>query len=305
MKTIRTVVATGILIAFGASRCWAAITVDLTSAGSFASNTGALGGQFIVQQIDPQSTGTGVIDPFLSVQRKGNEQGYNTDNGTPLDTKRGGGNGYTRSLLLSEVPIVHGADISAFGGISGVDYRQFLLDINQDSGGTDRYVTLNQIQFFTTTDSSAANISLTNTQLTADLTDATASTPPQIDFNGLFGLTEAFRINNSSASPFYQIKLDFQLNSGSGSGDMFLYVPVADFGTGDKQIVMYTEFGSDPSSPNNFPSNDGFEEWAVLKPAGSTIIGHDMPEPASMAIWALGLALCGSARALRQFRRAA
>src|SRR5262249_50719966 len=99
MKTFLAAIAAGLFVS-GATQGWAAITVDLTTAGSFYSNTGALGGQFIVQQISPQSTGTGVIDPFLSVQSKGSEQGYNTDNGTPLDTKRGGGNGYTRSLLL-------------------------------------------------------------------------------------------------------------------------------------------------------------------------------------------------------------
>src|SRR4051794_20157624 len=55
----------------------------------------------IFQINDPHSsTGTGVVDPFLSIQSSPNEQGYNTNAGD-FDTKRNGQ--FTRDLLVGEL----------------------------------------------------------------------------------------------------------------------------------------------------------------------------------------------------------
>src|SRR5262249_22015928 len=101
-----------------------ATTIDLTTAGASETGTGTVGGTFQVQQISPQSTGTGVIDSFLRIQKNDTEQGYNTSLGTPLDDKAPSG-GFTRALNLNEIPTVT---------LGGITYLQFLLDINQNTG---------------------------------------------------------------------------------------------------------------------------------------------------------------------------
>jgi hypothetical protein len=57
-----------------------------------------------------------------------------------------------------------------------------------------------------------------------------------------------------------QVLLDAARNHGSGSGDMFAYIPVSAFaGTASTDFVyMYCAFG------NTDPSQGGFEEWALV-----------------------------------------
>ena len=165
-------------------------------------------------QIDPQSTGTGVIDSFVRIQQTGNESGYNTDIstfGTPLNTM---GGGFTTPLLLADVPIVM---------IDGVAYREFLLDINQTLPGA--LLSLNQIQIF---------------QSAAPLGNETvsATTTPVISFAGA---TEVFRMNTGAYTGTggggTTIQLNYALNAGSGSGDMFLYVLNSSF-TGGGALLL-------------------------------------------------------------------
>src|SRR5437899_1740853 len=92
-------------------------TIDLTSVGSSGTINGGL-----FQQTSTQPTGTGVIDSFVRIQNNGTEQGYNTS-ARPVQFDEKTDPNYTRPLLLSSVPVVN---------INGVNYRQFLLDINQN-----------------------------------------------------------------------------------------------------------------------------------------------------------------------------
>jgi hypothetical protein len=261
-------------LAIGSSSVYAT-PIDLTTAGATSGvKTSSSGDSFIVTQIDPQSTGTGVIDSFLRVQANGNEQGYNTSLGTPLDDK---GGTFTRALLLSEVPIVN---------LGGTDYYQFLLDVNQTS--SDGLLSLNQIQLFTSsTDRADGIVSLNGTE-------------PHLSFIG-GSTTEQFALASTFSNPF-SIELDYNLNPGSGAGDMFFYVaktgitPLA----GQNFLILYSQFGT-PPGPNN--TNDGFEEWAVLK---STFEGclpgqceiNGVPEPGSLLL--LGSGLCLAVRRVRR-----
>jgi hypothetical protein len=92
------------------------------------------------------------------------------------------------------------------------------------------------------------------------------------------------------------IELDYNLNSGSGSGDLFAYIKNSLF-TGATYVTLYSQFGDPPGANNN---NDGFEEWAVRS---VEIFNPPVPEPASMLMWAFGIAAAGSWR-LRKFAAA-
>ena len=101
----------------------------------------------IFQRFDPEtSTGTGVIEPFLRIQGKGIEEGYNTDTTIAFETKEGP---WTRSLSLSDVPLVT---------IDGVNYLAFLLDINQ-SMGSKSILSLDELKIFLETSGSMAGCS--------------------------------------------------------------------------------------------------------------------------------------------------
>src|SRR5882672_7556193 len=127
-KTMGLLAAVGLWVVASISAVGA--IVDLTTAGS----SGTIGGA-IFQQMDQQPTGTGVIDSFLRIQKKGNEAAYNTSGNLANPFNQLGGHQYNRDLLLSSVPIANGS-------------YQFLLDINQT--GTDPLLSLNQVQVFLT-----------------------------------------------------------------------------------------------------------------------------------------------------------
>src|SRR5690242_2808504 len=91
--------------------------VNLTTKGSTGTANGA-----VFQQIDPQSTGSGVIDPFVRINPGGSdncEHGFNTSH-RKLELDENNSPTFTHDLLLANVPVVH---------IGTTDYYQFLLDI--------------------------------------------------------------------------------------------------------------------------------------------------------------------------------
>jgi len=274
----------------------AATTIDLTTANASNTSTAgcsatlgctaASGDNFIVTQIQPQSTGTGVIDSFLRIQEGTTEQGYNTSLSTPLDDK---GGVFTRALSLGEVPTVI---------IGGVAYKQFLLDINQNGNNL---INLNQIEIFVSTadrDDGVVNPAASGTGY------------PAIGFPAVGGTTttEVFRMSASgTGTPQFTILMDYALNSGSGSGDMFLYVPVlgnfnlAGLNLDTTKVILYSQFGNPPSGSGQNVTNDGFEEWAVVKANGTPCTGFcevNTPEPGS--IFLFGTVLLGVTQTIRK-----
>jgi len=241
----------------------AATIIDLTTAGANnftpPGNTAAIGGVFRVQQISPQSTGTGVIDPFLRIQQNNTEQGYNTDLAVSLDAKAGI---WTHALHLNDIPKVT---------LDGVVYRQFLLDLNEDKGSDHEFISLNQIQIF----QSATD------RNNSGLTAAGADTAPLIAFAGE---AERFRLNDATdtGADRQEIKLNFLLNPGSGAGDMFLYVRDDAFIQTNSFVIFYSQFGSPPGAND---TSDGFEEWAVLRGPTNPFV----PEPATIVSLVCGL----------------
>jgi hypothetical protein len=200
-------------------------TVDLTAHGSSGTVNGA-----IFSQYDARPTGTGVIDSFVRIQgpaKGGPQQGYNTD-ARPLAYDENKSPQFTRSLKVSDVPTVV---------IGGVAYKEFLLDINQKA--SQPLLSLDQLKIFV---GSSGNLSgaLVNGKLG--------------------GLTAVYDLDAGGDN---WVQLNSRLNSGSGSGDMLLYVPAALFSGGD-YVYLYSAFGQ------NYSGNGGFEEWSVGVSAGVT-----------------------------------
>ena len=241
------------LAAVAAAAVWAgtasAATLDLTTAGSSGSINGA-----IFQQTDPQPTGTGVIDSFLRLQNNGIEQGYNTD-ARPVQFDEKTDPNFTRSLLLSDVPIVN---------INGVDYRQFLLDINESNGQGRELLSLDQLQIFQATSPTLNNYDTSSGQLVG-----------------------ATKIYDLDAGGDNSVLLNYDLNHGSGSGDMFAYIPNSLFDPSTPYVYLYSRFGEDAAAEGT--ADAGFEEWAVLQ--GQTPPNNEIPGPATLAFAVLGCGL--------------
>ncbi len=193
-----------------------AMALDLSAAGS----SGFVNGAFFSRTAS-QGSGTGNIDPFVRIQDNDDEKGYNTDGTLQFDTKPGP---WTHSLLLSSVPIVN---------ISGIDYREFLLDAAEPSNGS---LTLKSLKFYLLS--------------TGNVTGYPANFP-----------SSALKYNLDGAGNT-SILLD-NLESGNGATDMFAYIPTSSFSGSDQYLYLYSEFDNTGGS---------FEEWATQGGSSSTVI---------------------------------
>lgn len=209
----------------------------------------ANGALFAVTDVQP--TGTGVIDPFLTIQRTGTEQGYNTEGKFQFDEKR---QTYTNALPLNSLQSVT---------INGVEYYQFLLDINEPNNDPENLLSLNEVQLY-----------LGNT-------DSPTALVKNGDFNGF--KTPSTLVYDLDGAGDKTIELDYSLNSGSGSGDMYMYVQKSLFddafaNTGYQYVYLYSAFGD----PNG--SAAGFEEWAALKGPNN----NPVPAPPAVVLAGMG-----------------
>src|SRR5438874_4887698 len=171
----------------------------------------------------PQPTGTGVIQPFLRLENTPIEQGYNTSGGTPFDDKAGP---WTHDLTFGDL---QNTEVT----LGGVSYFKLLLDGNEP-GGERSLISLDQLQFYT---------SKVGSQTTTNV-------------SSLGTLRYTFGAGDN-------VILDASRNHGSGSGDMYAYIPTSDFAGTKKNdfVYLYAHFG------NTDASQSGFEEWALVNAA--------------------------------------
>ncbi len=160
-------------------------------------------------------TGTGVIDPFVRIHKKGIEQGYNTD-GRPLYYDENHSPQFTRSLLLSDVPAV---DLRG----DGTYYREFLLDINQQNNSKGHLLSLDEIAIY---QADAGNLTGPRSVLGTPIYD-------------LDGPKDNWLL------------LNYSLGHGSGSGDLLVYVPNSLFGD-STYVYLYSMFGANEEGDAGF-----------------------------------------------------
>ncbi|MFL5245575.1 MAG: PEP-CTERM sorting domain-containing protein [Gemmataceae bacterium] len=248
--------------------------IDLTTAGSSGFDAGNIG---FFQQMTQQPTGSGVIQSFVRVNPGGSpnqtfERGYNTT-GRPLQFDENTSATFTHDLLLSDIPTVTGQ--------SGIVYRVFLLDINQTNSSP--LLNLNEIQIFQTNTASL---------LGATGVDASGVGPLSFGSNATL-IYDLQGIPRSST--LETILMDYSLNSGSGSGDIYAYIPDSLFDASKQYVTLYSQFGTPPGPAL---ANDGYEEWAVVNgsptqpppppPPPPPPLISGVPEPASVILLSLG-----------------
>lgn len=226
--------------------------------------------EFRFSRSDIGSSGTGLIDPFLNIQGPGSaafEQGFNHDGATKIYNESLPS---TDSLQIAAVPTYN---------FTGTRLREFLLDINEPTGGIQEFISLNQIQIFATTAAVATGTGA------GSLSDAASSTItqvggniPTISFDPSLDMIEVFRLSDAAIN--YEVMLDASIGAGGGSGTFnarfYFQDLLSNVGAQYTNLVVYSHFGTPPGTAG---VNSGFEEWSVADARTALV-----PEPGSILL---------------------
>lgn len=221
--------------------------------------TGAVGGTALFYLDDvSQPTGTGVFDPFLTLNSNGNnstgikdtEQAYNTSgnvqgNKPPLDGFSGSGSRNT-DLQLSQLQSVM---------VNGASYFAFSLDANEPANYPENRLSIDNIRIY---------VSPTGGQTTLN---------PDSLGNLVFALNDPLSLvapNGTTDGNANWVNLDAAYR-GSGAADLFVYIPTAAFLGVDPSsfVYFYNLDGIHESAQGGTGADATFEEWSALKTAQS------------------------------------
>ena len=188
-----------------------AAVLDLGSDGSGTVN-GAL---FEVGSIHP--AGTGVFNPFLSIQANGVEQGYNSGSAN-FDTKREPQ--WNHEIRFSDLQQTT---------INGVAYFGFAIDVNEPNSEGRDDISLDALRLWTS---------------------ATVQNSKSTDGNGFFnGSLGTLRYDLGANSVLYDDQ-----HHGSGESDINVFIPVSNFAGAQPTdfVYMYQRWGNSDSTEGGF-----------------------------------------------------
>lgn len=212
-----------------------ATVVDLTKTDSGTLN----GAVYSISFIHP--SGTGVYDPFLTIQENGTEQGYNAAS-QPFDTKRAPQ--WNHEIRLSDLEITT---------VGNVQYYGFTVDINEPNAGTKALISLDALKIYTSSS-----------------IQGSTSVDGSGTFNGSLG---TLRYDMDAGGDNF-VKYDDQ-HSGSGTDDLAILVPVSLFAGANATdyVYMYQQWGQNFDS--SLETQGGFEETAIM--AGNFVPIPEVP----------------------------
>jgi len=194
--------------------------------------------------VDNIPTGTGVFNPFLSIESPGNfpiEQGYNTSGGLPLDDKRPNWNKNVQVGQLDQV------------SVGGINYYVFELDANETGNGNgNRVLSIDNIRIYTSPTGSQTTIN------PDDLGKLRYALNDTIRAGVGFNTANWIKIDSSKA--------DGGSTSGSGSSDMKVYIPVSLFADASPSDYLYffNLNGAHFDTVAGTGADAGPEEWRAL-----------------------------------------
>lgn len=211
------------------------------------------------------TTGTGILDPFVRVQRTGDEQGYNTtqdSNGLlPFDESYGV---WTHDVL-----------ISSFRDIDNNGTFQFVLDIGEPAAKTQSLLSLDGLKLFSTSIPGQNGNAVDELGNWVGPENGTLLWDLDADSEGNF-------VDNA-------ILLDSNRNGNPGNGISDMYMDVAtsifDVAPSDQTyFILWSRFGLTADAGASAAGT--FEEWSSV---GAVVT--PVPEPKTIFLLMLGLGL--------------
>lgn len=151
-------------------------------------------------------------------------------------------------------------------------FYMFALDANESNGQGNNYLSLDMFKIYV-----------------GGVNDPSPLPTVQANLGQLGTQVYTFSTND-------RVLVDANTGSGSGTADMYVFVPTSLFAgfAPNSYVYVYAEHGGyTGTNPGGFGASSGFEEWASIKVAVPTFI----PEPTSMSL--MGCALMLSAGRLR------
>jgi protein with PEP-CTERM/exosortase system signal len=263
-----------------------ATKLDLSGSATDGSLPGAVGGTAIFSETSTHPAGTGVFDPFLTINSQGNsktEQGYNTDGHTALylDQQRPEWNNLLKVSDLAKI------------NIGGTNYYAFELDANEPSGMERDH-------------SAKVLLSVDNIRIYTSSTDNTGAV--QSDVSKLetpsplgtlrFALNDPLKSgSNFNITNWVKMAADTDgiadtqgHNGGSGFSDLIVYIPASDFPNLNDYIFFYNLNGAHfQADVGGDAAEGGYEEWRAVVRTDSVPDGGNTLVLLGSALLALGL----------------